>query len=315
METQYALNPHLKNPFVMFDLKLKDLESPEPSLVRALQEEFEKGKILIIEGLRPENLDFFLDLPAAQFAQWVPPVEDHEILAEPVNSSHSFWSFYPNQECILNFQQKLQAFQESWEPQQQNLFPNYQYKKRYWSWRMNAMDLGYLHLDVPPLYKEHQMRSFMNLSRRPRIIEIGPSLESLVAKFYHSANLAELVHLNATDYLQEIKVRLFKKLKFEDHYLPRHVLRLAPGAIWISHSSLITHGLIYGEKTVCLETRIPPQQIKNQDKTFQSIFERVKNNQIKDAEDFPLFLPNQTRGRAQEPYLEAEFRASDPVLD
>ncbi|MBY0384025.1 Kdo hydroxylase family protein [bacterium] len=315
METQYALNPKLSNPFVMFDLTLKDLKSPDLSLRHSLQDEFEKGKILVIEGLRPENLDFFLDLPAARFNEWVPPVEDHEILAEPVNSSHAFWSFYPNQESILNFQQKLQAFQESWEPLQQNLFPNYQYQKRYWSWRMNAMDLGYLHLDVPPLYKEHQMRSFMNLSRRPRIIEVGPTLESLIAKFYRSANLTELVHLNATDYLQEIKVRLFKKLKFEDHYLPRHVLRLAPGAIWISHSSLITHGLIYGEKTVCLETRIPPQQIKNQDKTFHSIFERVKKNQIKDAEDFPLFLPDQTTGRAPEPLQEDESHATGPILD
>lgn len=315
METQYALNPNLSNPFVMFDLTSKDFTSPAPSLLTSLQDEFEKGKILVIEGLRPKNLDFFLDIPAARFADWVPPVEDHEILEKPVNSSHLFWSFYPDQESILNFQQKLQAFQESWEPLQQNLFPNYQYQKRYWSWRMNAMDLGYLHLDVPPLYKEHQMRSFMNLSRRPRIIEVGPTLESLIAKFYHSANLAELAHLNATDYLQEIKVRLFKKFKFEDHYLPRHVLRLAPGAIWISHSSLITHGLIYGEKTVCLETRIPPQQIKNQDRAFHSIFERVKKNQIKDAEDFPLFLPDQTRERALEPLQADQFRAIGPILD
>lgn len=315
LESQILLNPYLKNPFVSFDLRKKDFMAPSRELTDNLQKSFEDGNIIVIEGLKPENLDFFLDLPPALFSQWVPPLEDLDILKKPIDSEHPFWSFYPDVDQIAHFQNRLESFQKSWEPLQQNLFPNYQYQKRYWSWRMNAMDLGYLHLDVPPLYKEHQMRSFMNLSRRPRIIEVGPTLESLIAKFYHSANLAELVHLNATDYLQEIKVRLFKKLKFEDHYLPRHVLRLAPGAIWISHSSLITHGLIYGEKTVCLETRIPPQQIKNQEKTFHSIFERVKKNQIKEAEDFPLFLPDQTMGRALGLPQEDEFRAIDPILD
>jgi hypothetical protein len=179
---------------------------------------------------------------------------------------------------------------------------------------MNAMDLGYLHLDVPPIYKEHQMRSFMNLSRRPRIIEIGPSLESLIAKFYRAAQLSELVHLNATDYLQEVKNRLFKKLKLEDYYLPRHTLRLAPGALWISHSSLITHGLVYGEKTVCLETRIPAEQIANQNRTFHSILERVKKNQVKDAEDFPLSLPAHRESLILAPDQQVEFRADDPIL-
>ena len=153
---------------------------------------------------------------------------------------------------------------------------------------MNEMELGYLHLDVPPKYSEHQMRSFMNLSRRARIIEVGPTFESLIAKYYFSEKLDELKHLEATDYLQEIKNRLFKKLKLDEHYLPRHSLRLAPGAIWISHSSLITHGIVYGEKTACLETRIPPEKIRKKERLFSRIFEDVKHQRGSTSEEFTV---------------------------
>jgi hypothetical protein len=248
------------------------------------------GKVIVIEGLKPEALDYFLDLPPAHFSEWVPPVEDHEILQESIDSEHPFWRFYPNIKTIKDFQINLRAFQKSWEPLQKKLFPAYFYEKKYWSWRFNAMDLGYLHLDVPPPYKEHQMRSFMNLSRRPRIIEFGPDLESLISKFYDSEKLSEIQNLNTTDYLQEIKNRLFKRLKLDEHFLPRHSLRLAPGAIWISHSSLITHGLVYGEKTVCLETRIPAEYLKNPEKNFHVIIDNVKKNKISNPQKFDLLI-------------------------
>ncbi len=288
MLSQFSLNPNLKNPFVEFDLTHSDILAPSRELVDSLQNNFEDGNILIIEGLVPESLEYFLDQPAVRFSEWVPPVEDHEILNDNILSTHPFWAFYPHEPTIRRFQHHLRLFQESWEPLQKNLFPRYEYKRRYWSWRMNQMDLGYLHLDVPPLYKEHQMRSFMNLSRRARIIEVGPSLESLIAKYYSSEKLDELKHLNATDYLQEIKSRLFKKLKLDEHYLPRHVLRLAPGAIWISHSSLITHGIVYGEKTVCLETRIPAEQIRKKERIFSRILEDVKHQRSSTCDDFKV---------------------------
>ncbi len=289
MLSQFSLNPNLKNPFVEYDLTPSDILAPSRDLIESLQNNFEDGKILVIEGLVPDSLDYFLDQPAVQFPEWVPPVEDHEILNDNINATHSFWPFYPDEPTIRRFQHHLRRFQESWEPLQKNLFPRYEYKKRYWSWRMNQMELGYLHLDVPPVYSEHQMRSFMNLSRRPRIIDVGPTLESLIAKYYGSEKLHELSHLNATDYLQEIKNRLFKKLKFEDQHLPRHVLRLAPGAIWISHSSLITHGIVYGEKTVCLETRIPTDQIRKKERSFNRILEDVKHQRASKTEDFKVY--------------------------
>jgi hypothetical protein len=286
--SQFSLNPNLKNPFVEYDLTPSDILAPSRDLVDSLQDNFEDGKILIIEGFIPKSLEYFLDQPGVRFPDWVPPVEDHEILKDEINSTHPFWQFYPDEVKIRSFQHHLRQFQESWEPLQRNLFPRYDYKKRYWSWRMNEMELGFLHLDVPPRYKEHQMRSFMNLSRRARIIEVGPTFESLIAKYYSSEKLDELRHLDATDYLQEIKNRLFKKLKLDEHYLPRHSLRLAPGAIWISHSSLITHGIVYGEKTVCLETRIPAEQIRKKERLFSKIFEDVKHQRGSTSEDFKV---------------------------
>lgn len=288
VETQIALNPQLKNPFVLYELSSQDLGNPSRQLQEQLQNDFELGRIIVLEGLQPENLEYFLKIPSVHFSQWVPPVEDHEILKIPVDASHPFWSFYPNKETLMEFQEKLISFQSSWEHIHKKLFSQYHYKKRYWSWRFNHMDLGYLHLDVPPPYQEHQMRCFMNLSQRARILEIGPSLESFIHKFYEEYRLEEIKHLETTDYLQEIKSRLFKENHFDEHFIPRHTLRLSPGAVWISHSSLITHGLVYGEKTVCLEIRIPPEQIKNQERYFHRIMQKVKINDLSGVDSFSL---------------------------
>lgn len=290
MVTQCALNTRLSNPFVFFDLSKEDCNAPSEQLKRDLQRDFESGKIIVIEGFHPENLEYFLNMPSVEFPEWVPPVEDHKIMTTPVDDQHPFWSFYPDAQTILEFQKNMIPFQESWEQFHQKLFPEYDFSAMYWSWRMNKMDLGYLHLDIPPGYKEHQQRCFMNLSQRARVLEVGPTLESLISHFYHSEELEQYSHLNTTEYLTEIKKHLFKKLKLDEHHLPRHTLRLASGAIWISHSSLITHGIVYGEKTVCLETRIPPHQIKNSGNEFSKVMERVKSNDIPSPEPLNLYF-------------------------
>ena len=290
MISQVALNPRLNDPFAFYELKPTDVLQPKPSLTQAIQQDFESGKIIVIEGFHPENLQFFLDIPAAIFPEWVPPVEDHRILSQPVNEQHPFWEFYPDKERITHFQEKMQPFQKSWEDFHSRLFPNYDFTAQYWSWRMNQMELGYLHLDIPPGYKEHQQRAFMNLSRRARVLEVGPTLESLIAHFYDSENLAQYRNLGVKDYFTEIKKHLFKNLHLDEHYLPRHTLRLSPGAIWISHSSIITHGIVFGEKTVCLETRIPPAQIANKENEFSSILDRVKSNSMINPEPIDMYL-------------------------
>ena len=188
-------------------------------MTESLHTDFENNKIIILEGIVPENLEFFLDHPSAEFPDWVPPVMDHKILKPVIDSNHPFWPFCPNREGIVDFQKKMIPFQKSWEAIHKKLF-SYKYEAEYWSWRFNKMDLGFLHLDIPPTnYPEHQMRSFMNLSRRPRILQIGPTTESLIKKFYDKEELGNM-NLNNSDYLKELKKRLFNDKGFEDFYLP-----------------------------------------------------------------------------------------------
>lgn len=288
IRSQTALHPNLPNPFRFFELTERDLANPSEELVNTLQNTFEDGSILIIRGLIPQNLNSFLEMPSAFFPDWVPPVEDIDILKTPINENHALWPFFQNSNTISQFQNLLPDFQKSWQTQHKRLFPNYSYSHEYWSWRFNEMSLGFLHLDVPPPYPEHQMRNFINLSLRPRVIQVGPSLESLIHKFYDSCQLFDFKNLNNEEFLKAIKQRLFKRLAFEDHYLPRHILWLAPGDIWISHSSLITHGIVFGEKTTCYECRIPTDQLRNHEANFHKKMERIKNNDCKTAYDFPI---------------------------
>jgi hypothetical protein len=289
MLSQASLNSKLKNPFVFYSFKNLDVLNLTIEFTDTLQDHFEDGKIIILEDLKVKNLDFFIDLAYAEFKTWVPPLEDDKILNSKIDSQHVLWNYFGNNNIIESIQSHLTPFQKHWSEIYKLLFPRYIPKFEYWSWRLNKMDLGYLHFDVPPPYPEHQMRSFMNLSTRPRILEIGPTLEDITTKFYDSFNLDRYKSLNTTDYLTMIKKLFFKDQNFENFHLPRHILQLAPGAIWISHSSLISHGLIFGEKTVCLESRIPSEQIKNVSRRFDKVMQSVKNNTCEDYQDFELF--------------------------
>lgn len=270
MKSQIALNSGLANPFALFDL--------ESSPFEPLSHAFEQGKVLVIEGACPDEIDFFINLPKKSFPEWVPPVFDSKILRD-IDDEHVLWNYYQDRELIVEFQKKMQSFQQSWEELHRKMFPSYKFADLMWSWRMNSMDLGFLHFDIPESnFKEQQMRSFINLSERPRIIEFGPTLEELVKKFFKSESLERFWELPPDLFIEKLKTDLLKKHNFEDLYLPRHYLTLAPGAMWICNAFLITHGLVFGEKTVCLEARIQPETLNNPQSHFHKIVDSIKRD-------------------------------------
>lgn len=286
MLSQIALVPDLPNPFRLFDLSESDVRAPSQGLKSEIKELFETNHILIFEGFRPENFDYFLYKPPSIFRDWVPPVFDHEIL-EDIHPGHQLLKFYDENE-VLEFQKMIGPFQKSFEEFHDRLFEGYSTVRRMWSWRMNKMELGYLHLDVPDNYEEHQMRTFINLGRRARVLEFGPSFESLVKKEYEKSKLFEFNDLDNHNYFQAIKERVFKAREYDEFHLPRHYLRLAPGAFWVSHSSMMTHGLVFGEKTVCYETRIPAADLIYPENHFNKVVARAKQNKHTSAYDYTL---------------------------
>jgi hypothetical protein len=271
IKSQIALHSQLANPFYHLDLR-EDVANST-----SLKNQFEDNKIILIDGLPMDYISPFLSWPSTTFPDWVAPLMSTTIREASISAEHPLFPYCNSLLRVEEFVVHLNNFERWFAKELRTLFPSYTPSKEIFSWRFNKMDLGYLHLDIPPDTVDHQFRAFVNLSHRPRIIEVGPSLEELMAKFSEHDDLEKWSDLPASNFLQAIKERFFKQQGLEDFYLPRHTLRLAPGALWICHSSLITHGLVFGEKTVCCEWRIPVNQLEDPESSFQYRLQRARS--------------------------------------
>ena len=212
------------------------------------------------------------------FDEWIPPIFQKDINLE-VDESHPLWKFYSDKSLIQRFQKESVSLVEQMNCLIREKMSSYEFDSISCSWRMNAMDKGYLHFDIPEeTYKNHQVRYFANLSHRPRIIEFGPTLEDFLEAHKSHPKLAEWIKLSHHEFHSELKYNLIKPSGYEDGILPRHYLSLAPGSIWISNAFSVLHGLVFGEKTVCFEGKIKPSSLKN---SHQSSFES-KMNRLRD---------------------------------
>jgi hypothetical protein len=239
------------------------LDAQAQAYAPPLEDSFESGRTIVIDNLFQEQIRFFQELPEVKFPQWQQPLFQRQVL-ETVTSDHPLLPYYPSQSTISYFAHHAQELLRQLDQLFSRLFPDYVVNLRMLSWRMNTMDKGYLHFDIPESnHPEHQLRLFVNLGRRPRILEFGPCLKGVISLLKEKLELSNLADLQPNDLLNELKYRYLKPMGFEDLHLPRHVLFLAPGSVWIGNAYLQSHGLIYGEKTVCYEVRIRPESLKN----------------------------------------------------
>ena len=203
--SQVALNAKLKNFFSFYSFKRGGLDS-----IR-LDEDFESGQVIVIDDLSVANLDFFKELKTVIFPDWVPPVFSSKILKTP-NEVNELWKFYPCREHIEVFQEKMKPFEESLTKTIKKLFPVYSFNELMFSWRMNELNLGNLHFDIPESdFPEQQIRFFVNLSERPRIIEFGPTFEEIVKSFYLSDHLSQYSELSYDKFVEVVKFEIIKK--------------------------------------------------------------------------------------------------------
>lgn len=271
LKSQFAINDKLENPFHHITFS----ESSEIEDL-ALEEIFEAGKVIVIDNWVPKELDFFFEARGIVFDEWRPPIYSSRILKE-ANDKNDLWDYYPDKSFIELFQKNIIKFQNIYEDFLRGIFPSYEFEKLMFSWRMNELSLGNLHFDIPESsFSEHQIRLFVNLSKRPRVIEFGPTFEQIVKKFLKEDNLSDYFNLDYDKFLEVVKAKTIQARKFEDHILPRHFLSLAPGSIWISNAFNILHGVVFGEKTVCLEGRIFEVSLKNPLSCFKNKYSEIR---------------------------------------
>jgi hypothetical protein len=282
LASQVALNPQLKNPFVILDFEKLSMGSSQPS---DLSEMFEAGKVMVFDNLHFCDLEYFFSQPGKWFPDWIPPIFGHR-LQKPINDSHTLRALYDKDEEIKQFQMASALFEQAWKQSAISLFPSYQWELFEFSYRFNHMDLGNLHLDVPDkAYEGHQFRWFINLDQRPRILAIGPTIFQLAKMFWVEKKIYQWTHLPVHEFVGKLRQLVLDQTIFKERELPRHYLTLDPGSLWLAHSSYISHGLVYGRKTACLEAHVAPHSLKDPHLHFNTMIRQLQKHGPSDFRD------------------------------
>jgi len=267
LASQIALHSKLRNPFVQWDLTGLSLQEFAARHSAECVRSFEDGLVQVFDGFQFKEREFLFAFPSKQFPEWVPPVPSRNIFS-PIGPNHRLREYYDDS-TIRALQPHIAPFEASLMDFENQVFSGYQWTLNEFSYRFNEMGLGQLHLDIPDQeYREHQFRLFINLDHKPRILTIGPSLQDLSDTYWKDLKLDEIAGLPLGGFIAEFRRRTLENTVFHYRELPRHYLTLDPGSMWLAHSSLITHGLVWGRKTACLEGHIRPHSLANPARNF-----------------------------------------------
>lgn len=271
MASQVALHRELSDPFLILNCAHEKVVPSHGILEGDLTDAFEKGRVIVFDNLQFHDLGYLMSQPGKWYADWVPPVFSRDI-RKNAQPDHVLRDYYQSDEQIKNFQSHIHHFETAWLGLQKKLFPHYKWALNEFSYRFNHMSLGFLHLDVPDsAYEEHQFRWFINLDTKPRILTVGPTIFEMAYKYWDQMNLEELKNLPTHEFIGQLRKRILDETIFREREMPRHYLTLDPGSMWLAHSSYISHGLVYGRKTACLEGHIDPASLRHPERHFNSL--------------------------------------------
>ncbi len=115
--------------------------------------------------------------------------------------------------------------------------------------------------------------SFINVSNKARVYRIGHSFPDLVAKY--PALMRQVAHEcqggDLLDMSYQIRTRTVGNLPPLDATSPRHVVRLAPHAIWFFNAKTVSHELVSGEGAMSFSWVVPNCRAPRQGQLMESI--------------------------------------------
>lgn len=112
---------------------------------------------------------------------------------------------------------------------------------------------------------ETKVAAFVNVSEVPRIYNVGPSFEQLVAE--QPKVMQEVIKEcegNLDDLSYCIRGRTMESKPPIGKDCPRHRAELAPGSVWFFNPKTVSHEVVYGEGAAGFNWVIPPGLLPSQ---------------------------------------------------
>ena len=257
------LNRDLPNYFTSCDLK-----SADPETLPKLVEDYETGKVILLENV---DLDFdapFLqsvlfpperDLKKFKASQFVEAYEyDGELDSRIVESV-----FAGDRGKASRFAEEVAYLNSRLEHLIERLFPRYRVEEHRTTWRLTETVNENLHIDA---YREeistHHVRLFVNLDDIPRIWHTSYTLDQMLAAHMESLDPDLLATASPGEICRELNQAVFGGWDVAGRDgRPRHVAFFDPGEVWLVDSRKVSHQIFYGRRALSTESAISPQSM------------------------------------------------------
>lgn len=141
-----------------------------------------------------------------------------------------------------------------------SIAPSYRFLKQGVSWRFTRTGPEGLHVDYFRRTEDlHYLRVFINVDRQPRIWTVGPRLQDLIARYADAAGLREVAGGPSNQVCARLNKRVFDQINVQPRSaMDRHVVRFAPGDVWLCETRLNSHEIYSGHRLVATDFYVDP---------------------------------------------------------
>lgn len=145
------------------------------------------------------------------------------------------------------------------------LFPTYKFVGEDITWRLTPTESEDIHYDS---YEEHGkefhgLRMFINLDSAPRLWGVGPKIQHSIAKY--AKLLPAVEQVNPNKYNDSVN----KFLPWTE--IPRHYVAFATNNLWLVHSQIVAHEIVFGRKMIGCTFQVDPSSVLDQSKLFHNV--------------------------------------------
>jgi hypothetical protein len=144
-----------------------------------------------------------------------------------------------------------------------SIAPSYRFLKQGVSWRFTRTGPEGLHVDYFRRTEDlHYLRVFINVDRQPRIWTVGPRLQDLIERYADEIGLRELVGRPSNEVCSRLNKLVFDKINAQPRSaMDRHVVRFAPGDVWLCETRLNSHEIFSGHRLVATDFYVDPSSM------------------------------------------------------
>ena len=254
---EIELNSNVADPFVRMDWQ--DDRGDPIGFRSALIRNYELGKVIVLENA-PFHINFDVlnkvSLPCGRRFQ---KLSDKFFRAPKLHRADVrrllYTAFGVDVTLYLAFSREVRRLSASLRGFARDVFRPYRFLKLGVSWRFTSTGPEGLHVDYFRNEEDlHYLRIFMNVDHDARVWTLSHQLEELIRRYYDEAILCQLADAPSNAVCSRLNKVVFDHVNaLPRGAMDRHVVRFAPGEVWLCETRLNSHEIYSGRRLVATD--------------------------------------------------------------